>query len=195
MSKRDLVYVGLGNPGKHYEKTRHNLGFLVVEAFAASQGLSFKHETRFHAWVAKGKIENCDLHLILPSTYMNESGVAVRQYLDFYKIGIEHILVVCDDTALPFNTMRLRKTGRPGGHNGLKSIEAHLGTDHYARLRMGIGTNCTAQILREYVLEKFSSEELAVLKDFVHQGAMVLKSLMNESITKVMNSINTKVTL
>jgi PTH1 family peptidyl-tRNA hydrolase len=192
---RELVFIGLGNPGKRYEKTRHNMGFLVVGAFANLQKWTFKLDKRFQAQVAKGQVEETSLHLLLPMTYMNESGQPVRRYLDFYKIDAEHILVVCDDIALPFGTMRLRKKGSAGGHNGLKSIETHLGTDHYARLRMGIGRDSRAGILSKYVLDDFSLEESAQLREVIHQGALVLRSLINESITQVMNRINTKVDL
>ena len=192
---QEFVFIGLGNPGKQYEKTRHNMGFLVVEAFANLQGLSFKQDKRFHAKVAKAQVGKAALYLLLPMTYMNESGRALKHYLEFYKIGVEHILVVCDDADLPFGNMRLRKKGSPGGHNGLKSIESHLGTDHYARLRMGVGRSHLPRSLADHVLDTFTLEEVAILDDFVNRGAMVLKSLMSESITQVMNRINTKVTL
>ena len=119
--------------------TRHNLGELVVRAFAHKQGWVFKEEKRFQAYVAKAVFEDKQLILVVPLTYMNESGQAVRAVLDFYKLPAEQTIVVCDDIALNFGAMRLRTEGSAGGHNGLKSVEAHLGTIRYMRLRMGIG--------------------------------------------------------
>jgi peptidyl-tRNA hydrolase, PTH1 family len=187
------VIVGLGNPGKKYEMTRHNMGYLVVKAFAQSQGWSFKEEKPFSSAVAKGKMDGSTVHLLLPMTYMNESGVALRRYIDFYRLAPGQVMVVSDDVALAYGEMRLREMGSPGGHNGLKSIEAHLGTDRYVRLRMGIKTDQQRDILADYVLDTFSQQELEGLTAFVERGATVLKRLMmGEPIGHVMSAVNAK---
>jgi PTH1 family peptidyl-tRNA hydrolase len=190
---RVRVIVGLGNPGKKYELTRHNIGFLVLEALARRNGMSLKEEKEFHGKVAKGVIADQSVFLLMPTTYMNESGRAVRRYLDFYKIPSEHLLVVVDDVALAFGQLRLRKMGSPGGHNGLKSIELHLGTQNYARLRMGIGRNLQDVNLADYVLGNFSQEEQTELPNFVQKGAQILERLVTEGLSCVMNSGNINV--
>lgn len=174
-----LVVAGLGNPGKKYEFSRHNLGYLVVKELARELGLSFKEERHFQSWVAKGQSGGIVLHLLLPTTYMNESGRAVRAYLDYYKLGPQHILVVTDDIHLPFQDMRIRLKGSSGGHNGLKSIEACLGTQEYSRLRMGIGRKQEAGTLADYVLDNFAPEELVVLTEVTQKGANVVKRIIN----------------
>lgn len=177
-SDKISVIAGLGNPGKKYELTRHNLGYLVVLELAAIYGWSFKNETEFNAKVATGRILDHKIHLLLPTTYMNESGRAVKRYLDYYGFKNNELLVVSDDVALPFGEMRLRKDGSSGGHNGLKSIESHLGTREYARLRMGVGPNLTAGTLADYVLENFKLEELKLLAEFVQKGVALIEQLI-----------------
>lgn len=182
-SSKICVIAGLGNPGKKYELTRHNLGYLVVQEIAAVHGWVFKDEAEFNAKVARGKILDDKIHLLLPTTYMNESGRAIKRYLDFYKLTTDQLIVVSDDIALPFKEIRFRLMGSSGGHNGLKSIEAHLGTRNYARLRMGIGSELNNRDLADFVLENFNTEELSELAKFVQRGAAVLKELTNEPIT------------
>lgn len=185
------LYVGLGNPGKKYTMTRHNIGFMVLKEFGEHLGWEFKEKTQFHAWVTKGELQETTIHLLMPTTYMNESGQAVRRYMDYVKLDPKDLVVVVDDIALPYGELRLKSMGSAGGHNGLKSIEACLGTKHYARLRMGIGHHGPND-MADYVLDNFSSEERKTLPDFVQRGAQVLGQLVNETITHVMNKINTK---
>jgi peptidyl-tRNA hydrolase, PTH1 family len=188
-TKQKLI-VGLGNPGKRYEATRHNMGFLVVKALAKTLHAGFKEEKRFSAYVAKVQVDDVSVHMLLPTTYMNESGQAVRSYLDFYRLPVSEMIAVVDDVALAFGKLRLRSSGSAGGHNGLKSIEAHLGTSHYARLRMGIGKDRKEDALADYVLDVFSDEEKQSLSHFIEEGANVLKRLLKESITQVMSNVN-----
>lgn len=185
-----FLFVGLGNPGTEYEMTRHNVGYLVIEAFARHLGWSLKEDRRFNACVAKGVIDTHPLHLLLPLTYMNLSGNAVRRYVDYFKIPLNHVVIVTDDIALPFGQLRLRGMGSAGGHNGLKSIEACLGTSHYKRLRMGIG-HPGEQMLANYVLEAFSYTEQQKLPTFIGHGVEVLQRLLKESFSHVMTSVNT----
>lgn len=190
-----LAIVGLGNPGKKYVHTRHNLGFLVVEELARQLGLSFKADRHLNSLIAKGNESSREVDLLMPQTFMNESGWAVKRYLDYYKMTAAQIIVVCDDTALKFGQLRIRSQGSSGGHNGLKSIGMHLGTHEFIRLKMGVGSNEIRQPLAEYVLSNFTSEETAALDQFVKSGVEALKLLMTETLTQVMNRVNTKLTL
>jgi peptidyl-tRNA hydrolase, PTH1 family len=188
----DLVFIGLGNPGTKYEMTRHNLGFLVIKAFAEGHGLKFKAEPRFQASVARGMICGKDVFLLMPMTYMNESGLAVKRFMEYYKLDFEKLVVVSDDIALDFGMMRLRLAGSAGGHNGLKSIENWLGTTCYARLRMGIGYSTRAPSLADHVLDNFTEEELKSLPNILEKGAASLKQLLTDGFVPVMNNVNAK---
>lgn len=190
--EKQYLIVGLGNPGKEYARTRHNMGFLVLQTLAQAHGWHFKREQQFTADVAKGKIEETNVHLILPLTYMNESGRTVKRYMDFYRLGIDSLIVVCDDTAIPFGQIRVRSQGSPGGHNGLKSIQALLHTRDYIRLRMGIGKE-HRQPLAHYVLDSFTHEEQFELEAFLERGTNVLKRLIKQDIAAVMSAVNVKV--
>ncbi len=189
LSEGHCVMVGLGNPGRQYEYTRHNVGYLVAKLLAHKLGFTFKEEKRFHALIAKGRYQEKTLHIVLPLTYMNESGRSVRAYMDFYNFKAEALMVVCDDVALAFGQLRLRVQGSSGGHNGLKSIESHLGTREYVRLRMGIGKELGAATLAEYVLDLFKPDELEKLEGFLEKGAEVIRTLMTEPIETVMNRV------
>lgn len=187
---KTFLFVGLGNPGTQYEMTRHNMGYLTVEAFAYRLGWSLKEDRRFNAKVVKGVFENQTIHLLLPLTYMNLSGNAVRRYIDYFKIPLNNIIIVTDDIALPFGQLRLRSMGSHGGHNGLRSIEACLGTPQYKRMRMGI-SHPGEKVLTNYVLEPFSHTEQQQLPAFIGLGVEVLQRLLKEGFTHVMNSVNT----
>lgn len=189
------VFVGLGNPGSKYEKTRHNIGFMVVKDFARKMGWSFKEERQFSAFVAKGLVGDVMVHLLLPTTYMNLSGMAVRAYLDYFKLGLDCLVVINDDVAFPFGQMRLKSMGSAGGHNGLKSIESHLGSSLYVRLRMGVGSPQKTEELADYVLASFNAEETAALVTFVDRATQILRSLLTETVSNVMNAVNAKIEL
>lgn len=196
MSGSDLhhpyVFVGLGNPGKQYADTRHNLGFLVIENLAQKWGWSWKNDRYMQAKIAKGCVEGRDVHLLLPQTYMNLSGQAVRRYLDFLKLPVQSVVIVVDDVALPFGQVRLKTMGSAGGHNGLKSIEASLGTTHYVRLRMGVGQPLTLNDLVDYVLAPFTASEQEELNEFIADGVDVLQQLIRSSPATLMNAVNGK---
>lgn len=189
--QQTFVFIGLGNPGREYEWTRHNMGYLVVQGFARKMEWRFKEDRRLSAYVAKGLIEGKMVHLLLPTTYMNLSGLAAKHYLDFFKLDVRCLAVVADDIALPFGQLKLKTMGSAGGHNGLKSIEVHLGTSHYIRLRMGIG-HPGEKGLSDYVLDPFTSEELEKLETFIDRGIDVLQRFLKESVSQVMNTVNTK---
>jgi len=188
------VLVGLGNIGKRYEKTRHNMGFLVVDRLAERHGWELKEVSRFKAKVAKGSSEGVTVHLLEPATYMNASGQAVKQYLSYFNLPVESLIIVTDDVALPFGNLRLRVMGSSGGHNGLKSVEQHLGTRQYARLRIGIaGEHHGKGALDEYVLENFSRNEMSELPHIIDKAADVLEKLLNQDVDSVMKEVNTQV--
>lgn len=185
-----LVIVGLGNPGPQYADTRHNLGWRVVEAFGQKHGLPFKEEKKFNAHLAKGTIGETTVYLLLPTTYMNNSGAAIVSFLNFYKLATDTVVVLVDDTALAMGQMRLRTTGSAGGHNGLKSIQQHLGSPHYTRLRLGIGPQPLQRDLADYVLDRFNSEELDKLNILVQRAVETLELLTKQDLEQVMNQVN-----
>jgi peptidyl-tRNA hydrolase, PTH1 family len=192
---KKLVVAGLGNPGPRYAHTRHNMGYFVVEKLARMLGWDFKEDRFLHARIAKGVVNGVDVHLILPTTYMNESGLSVKGYLNYYKMAVEDLIVVCDDIAIPFGTTRFRVAGSSGGHNGLKSVEMYLGTREYARLRMGVGNAPIGMALAEYVLGEFTPQESTSLQQTIDKAAVSLSLLTSKSLTYVMQIVNSEQTL
>lgn len=193
MTSRYRLIVGLGNPGEEYVRTRHNLGFMAVEGFAKRHGIELKRHLKVRGKIGRGEISGgggvAEVRLLLPTTYMNRSGQAVRDYLNYFKVGVEELVVVCDDTALPFGELRARAGGGAGGHNGLKSVQQMVGTQEYARLRMGIGGSELVE-LSSYVLQRFAKEEEEQLDAFVERGVDAIEKLIFEGIEPVMNCIN-----
>jgi PTH1 family peptidyl-tRNA hydrolase len=175
-----LVIVGLGNPGRKYAYTRHNMGYMVLQTFAQQLEWSFKEEKEVFASVAKGKIYQGMLHLLLPETYMNESGKAVKRYLDLFHLKHQDLIVVCDDVWLDFGRLRVRPSGSSGGHNGLKSIQQYCQTQDFIRLRMGVGRPPESEELTSHVLGEFSLEEKESLASFLMQGVEELRRLIYE---------------
>jgi len=168
------LIVGLGNPGRKYELTRHNIGATVAKAMAQRLGLDFKEEKRFHCLVAKGIFNSQQYHIVLPTTYMNESGRAVKPYMSYYALAPQDLLVVSDDVELPFGELRLRLKGSSGGHNGLKSIEAALNTREYSRLKCGVGKTLIGETLADYVLAVFNPEEFERLPSIIGKAVDVI---------------------
>lgn len=188
------LVVGLGNPGKEYAHTRHNLGFMAVTRLAERAGFKLAKEAKFEGWTARGFFtgpggERSELHLLLPSTYMNLSGRAVARYLNWFKMGVEELIVVCDDIALAFGEMRMRLNGSCGGHNGLRDIESALGSSSYARLRIGIGDRERGD-LSDYVLSRFTPEEEEKLDGLLDEAAGVVESAIWEGAESVMERVN-----
>lgn len=188
--KINKLIVGLGNPGIKYEMTRHNLGFLVLDELAKDQKIEFKKVERFEAELAKLETDTGTVFLLKPQTFMNLSGRSVRKCIDFYKIKVNHILVVVDDAYLEFGESKIKPKGGSAGHQGLKNIEGHIG-QNYARLKMGIGEPKRG-LLESYVLEKFNAKEVAELGHFVDQGVDAVKQWLDLGLEKTMNQINTK---
>ncbi len=162
MSEIKLI-VGLGNPGREYEATRHNAGFWWVSELARAQGATFKTDGKFHALVARTSLQGHDVHLLMPQAFMNVSGRAVGAFAQFFKIEAASILVVHDELDLPPGSAKLKLGGGPGGHNGLKDIIAHLGTRDFWRLRIGIGHPGERSEVSHYVLNPPRKEEQSLI--------------------------------
>jgi PTH1 family peptidyl-tRNA hydrolase len=179
------LIVGLGNPGSRYEGTRHNMGFSTVKALAKKWAFSFAPAlVQAKGTLATGKALEKTFFLLLPLTYMNESGLAVKRCLDFYQIPLPQCLIVADDVHLPFGELRLRKKGSSGGHNGLKSVAAHLGTEEYNRLRIGIGRQGEMP-LADYVLDRFTEEENQQLPQVLERAVETIEKFIGEQDAKI----------
>ncbi|HVY73401.1 MAG TPA: aminoacyl-tRNA hydrolase [Puia sp.] len=183
-----FLIAGLGNIGSEYEGTRHNIGFDVVATLVASHGGRFSTDRL--AAVAEIKFKGRQLTCILPTTYMNLSGRAVKYWMDKKKIALEQILVVTDDLALPLNRLRLRPSGSDAGHNGLKSICAELGTDQYPRLRYGIGNDFPKGMQVDYVLGRWKPEELPLVGVKNQKAVAMIESFVTIGLARTMNDYN-----
>ena len=184
------LIVGLGNPGPQYRFTRHNLGFLVVEGLAAEAKIAWRSSTRNHGMVSRAVIEGVDCLLLMPMTFMNNSGVSVKTVVDMTGTRLEDVLVICDDLTLPFTKLRLRPSGSAGGHNGLKSIIHDLGSNEFARLRMGIDAPHSKDATVDYVLSNFTPAEKRVLPDFINHALDCVTSWVTEGAQAAMNRFN-----
>jgi PTH1 family peptidyl-tRNA hydrolase len=188
------LIVGLGNPGREYASNRHNVGFMTADRWAAAHTLTF-NKIQHHAIIAIGRSgEQRGARRVIvakPQTYMNESGRAVGGLLRFYKIPVEQLLVIFDDLDLPFGTIRLRADGGAGGHNGMRSIIQHLGGDHFARLRIGIGRPPGRMDPAAFVLQDFNRDEAAELDALLDRAGQAIDMFLTAGITAAMNQFNT----
>ncbi len=184
------VVVGLGNPGPEYARTRHNAGFLVVEQLASDWGASWKMEKKFSARVARASCAGKKVILCQPQTFMNASGEAVARVAGFYNAPPERVLVVMDDADLPLGLLRLRPEGGSGGHHGLESVEQHLATKAYPRLRVGIGRREGAREITGHVLGRFSSTESALVNKVLTAACAQVETWLEAGIQKAMSQFN-----
>lgn len=184
------LIVGIGNKGAEYENTRHNIGFKVVEKVAEKIDTSFKSGS--FGWIAEGKYKGRKVILLKPDTYVNLSGNAVKFWMQKEKIPIENILVVTDDLALPFGTLRLKGKGSDAGHNGLKNIQAMLGTQNYARLRFGISSDFERGKQIDYVIGEWDEAEKEKLSERTDLFADAVLSFVFAGLNNTMNSFNRK---
>lgn len=182
------LVVGLGNKGREYENTRHNMGFMLVDRYLQYKNITDKFKEKFNAMYIETTINNEKVIFIKPMTYMNNSGIAVRAFLDFYKLNSEDVLVISDDLDLDLGKFRLRRNGSSGGHNGLKSIISHLGTDNFKRLRIGISNDKDDVI--NYVLSKFSKKELSEIDTMFDILVDVLDDYFVMDFTSLMSKYN-----
>ncbi len=181
------LIAGLGNPGPEYLFTRHNVGFMVLDAWVDEEGDTFCEERARHSQFVS--LESGE-RLVKPRTYMNESGKAVAAWLEWLKLTASDLLVVVDDVALPMGQIRLRPEGSAGGHNGLKSIEAHLGTDRYARLRCGVDSVPPGWALERWVLSRFRPNEEEALGRMIRTARLAIECCQHEGIAVAMNRFN-----
>lgn len=180
--------IGLGNPDKKYDKTRHNIGFDVIDELAEQMGAEVKTK-RHKALCGIGQIGSEKVVLVKPQTYMNLSGESVRAVMDFYKLNPEEdIIVISDDISLPTGKIRIRAKGSAGGHNGLKSIIAHAGTDKFKRIKVGVGAN--EGDLVKHVLGRFSKDERVIVEDAIKDAASAVEIMIIEDINTAMNKFN-----
>jgi PTH1 family peptidyl-tRNA hydrolase len=185
------LMVGLGNPGREYARTRHNVGFMAVERLAAVHGAAWSDAARFHARLARFEREGRRLWLCQPRTFMNLSGETVGAVAAFYRLTPDRVLIVLDDADLPLGRVRLRPNGSSGGHHGLESIEAHLGTREYPRLRIGIGrAEPAARDLAGWVLSPFESGEQVLLEKVLDRVARQVECWWADGIGPAMNRFN-----
>ncbi len=192
--------VGLGNPGDEYARTRHNIGRRLMEFIAGEEKVKFAFKKSQKAALAPVSWNGEALHLAHPLTYMNLSGEAIAALVKYWKIAAsKDLLIVVDDVALPFGTFRLRGEGSPGGHNGLASIEEHLGSREYPRLRIGIGprenkteakSTGSVEPLRDYVLSAFTAAEEKKMKELLGKGREACRAWISEPLAKAMNRVN-----
>ncbi len=184
------LIVGLGNIGDEYRNTRHNIGFKMLDAFAEASNIAF--EDKRYGFVGKGRVKNAELVLLKPSTFMNLSGNAVRYWMNEEKIPIENVLVLVDDLNLPFGTIRIRKQGSNGGHNGLGHIQQVLGSENYARVRFGIGNEFTRGAQINFVLGQWTAEEEAAMPARLDVVKQIIPSFCLQGIDRTMNLFNNK---
>jgi PTH1 family peptidyl-tRNA hydrolase len=191
MSQPLKMIAGLGNPGEKHERTLHNAGFWFVDALARKYGGSFRYEKKFDADVAKIMIEGRDVWLAKPQSYMNLSGLPVRQILDYYRIDLDQLLVAHDEIDLPPGTVRLKQGGGHGGHNGLRDIIKHGNAD-FMRLRLGVGHPGDKSKVTGYVLKKASSDVEAAIERNIDDAIDVMPLLMNDGLNAAMKKLHTK---
>lgn len=182
------LITGLGNPGREYEGTRHNVGFAVIGCLATRHGIPM-HKRSPRALVGDGVIAGQRVLLVCPQTYMNLSGEAVGAIARRYKLEPPEVLVIVDDVALPIGRIRLRLKGSPGGHNGLESIERHLGSDTYPRIRIGVGAACPGSLV-DHVLSRFRPEERVTIREAIERAADAVETALREGFEAAMNRFN-----
>lgn len=189
MEDRHLI-VGLGNPGAEYAKTRHNAGFMLADLLAHRWRADWNNEKKFQSRVAKAEFGGRRLLLAEPQTYMNASGEAVRALMEFYQLPQTQMMVAVDDADLPLGEIRLRPGGSSGGHHGLESIEAHVGSREFARLRLGIGRKDGAREITGHVLGKLNAAEWVVMEKVLARAAGQIECWLQHGLQKAMSQFN-----
>lgn len=186
------IIAGLGNPGPQYEQTRHNVGYWWLDQLAQDAGLSFKTDNRFHAQLAQYHVGTHKVHLIKPLTFMNRSGQAVGALAQFFKIFPENILVIHDELDLPAGTVRLKRGGGHGGHNGLRDIVSHLSSREFLRVRLGIDHPGDSRQVSNYVLSKPSPDERLAMLNAIDTSLRVLPDVLDDHLEKAMNWLHSQ---
>lgn len=184
------IIVGLGNPGMEYRNTRHNVGFNTIAALADKYSVATDY-VKHKAVCGKGVIEGNKVLLAMPQTYMNLSGESIRQIVDYYKIDVEsELIVVYDDIYLDPGQLRIRKSGSAGGHNGMKNIITHLGTDKFVRVRIGVGKKPAEYDLKDYVLGHFTGDDVKIMDEAYKRAGEAVVTMMNDGVDAAMNKFN-----
>ena len=183
------IIAGLGNPTREYEKTRHNVGFEVIDVLADMLGTTVE-EKKFKGCYGRGIIGGEKVLLLKPQTFMNLSGESIRAASDFYKVDPEHIIIIYDDISLDVGQLRIRKKGSAGGHNGIKNIIALLGTQEFPRIKVGVGDKPKKMDLADYVLSRFSKEDRAAMEDAFKEAAKAVEVMITEGMDTAMNQFN-----
>ena len=186
---RMKLIVGLGNPGREYELTRHNIGFMAIDELAKRWNISL-NEQKFKGVFGAGFVNGEKVILLKPLTYMNLSGESIRPLMDYYKIDVEDFVVMYDDLDIPVGKLRLRMKGSAGGHNGVKSTISHLGTQEFQRIRMGIDRPKNGMKVVEYVLGRFTSEEIPDVNHSIEKAADACEEWLNKPFLQIMNTFN-----
>lgn len=183
------IIAGLGNPGSKYENTRHNMGFKAIDAMASEFGIDV-NRTKFKGLIGEGRIGSEKVILLKPQTYMNLSGQSVREIMNFYKIPEENLIVIYDDFDLPIGSIRVRKSGGPGTHNGMKSVVQELGSRKFPRVRVGIGSSDGSTI--QFVIGKVGKDEQQILNEAAEAAASAAADIIRIGIENAMNIHNTR---
>lgn len=183
------IIVGLGNPGDRFAGTRHNVGFSTIVYLGDKYDIRFT-EKKHKAVFGKGIIEGEKVILAMPQTYMNSSGESVRELVDYYKCGLEDIIIIYDDIDLPLGKIRIRERGSAGGHNGMKDIVSHLGSQDFVRVRVGVGKKPDNMDLVDYVLSRFSKDELPLIRTGCEQARDAVSVILRDGAAAAMNLYN-----
>lgn len=189
-SNFDYLIVGLGNPGKQYENTRHNAGFICIDVLADKYGIKI-NKLKFKSLMGEGRIEGKRCLLLKPQTFMNLSGEAVRDAVEFYKIPAENVIVICDDISLEPGKMRIRRKGSHGGQNGMRNIIYHLKDDNFPRIKIGIGAKPNPEYdLADWVLSRFTQNEAKLIKQIADDTVSAIEIMVKGDIDKAMSNFN-----
>lgn len=184
------IIVGLGNPGKKYVYTRHNVGFLVIDELAKRHGIRLNTKKAFKALIGEGALNDEKIMLVKPVAYMNNSGISVKNIINYNKVSLNNLLVAYDDLHLPLGEIRIRSKGSSGGHKGISSLMMHLDTTVFSRLRIGLGPSVGLETATKFVLGKFSAEENKTIQSAIIRAAEAIECWIDTGINKCMNQFN-----
>lgn len=190
-AKDTYVIVGLGNPGKEYENTRHNMGYKAIDVLSSDENIDIRRQ-RFHSLIGQGRIAGKKAILVKPETYMNRSGIAVREAAMYFNVAPENLIVIYDDIDLPCGSIRIRKSGGAGTHNGMKSVVQELGTKDFIRIRIGIGAAEAGEDLVDRVIGKVPEAEKKLLQKTAEEAAAAVKDILSIGVDNAMNRHNHK---
>jgi len=183
------IIVGIGNPGKKYESTRHNIGFIAIDYMAALYDIKV-NKIKHKALIGEGKIEGERIMLVKPQTFVNLSGESIREIADYYKVPAENVIVIYDDVSLEAGSVRIRKKGSDGGHNGIKSIIYQLNSDAFPRIKLGVGSKPPGYDLKDWVLAKFTDEDIKIMSKSVETAAKAVPEIIKNGAESAMNKYN-----